>query len=176
MPPDGFAAEMQRILTVYRDLPALKARLEANPDDLETASTLISVYAGSGDTNRCRKIVRTIEEKDPENTQRRLGPAYSALADAYIESGKFRNAMKYYERVVELATEPAEKADALIGRAYAQYMDGTRFEAGSRPAMNRIRKAKEQLDGLLGRTDLPEDRMEQVRQLLAQVAADLPSE
>ena len=176
MPPDGFAAEMQRILTVYRDLPALKAKLEANPDDLETASTLITVYAGSGDTNRCRKIVKTIEEKDPENTQRRLGPAYSALADAYIENEKFRNAMKYYEMVVELATEPAEKADALIGRAYAQYMDSTRFEPGSKPAINRIKKAKAQLDDVLGHTDLPEDRMEQARHLLAQVTADLPPE
>jgi tetratricopeptide (TPR) repeat protein len=176
LPPDGFAAEMRRIITVYRDLPALKSKLEANPDDLETASTLITVYAASGDTNHCRKIVRTIKEKDPENTQRRLGPAYSALADAYVENEKFRNAIKYYEMVVELAVEPAEKADALIGRAYAQYMDSTRFEAGSKPAINRIKTAEEELDEFLGRADLPEDRMEQARHLLARVKADLPPE
>ena len=169
MPPEGFAAELQRIIRVNRELPALKAKYEADPDDVETAMMLIGVYAANGETARCLKITKAIEKRDPENEKGHLSTAYSALADSYVENDKFRSAVKYYEKVAGLVQEPGAVADARIGAAYAQFMDRTRFDPGSRPAANRVKKAEEQLTALLEVADLPEDRKEQAKQLLAQV-------
>ena len=176
LPPEGFAAKMSRMLMVYRDLPALKAKLEADPDDLETASLLISVYAAGGDTNHCRKIVGKMEEKDPDNAQGRLVPAYNALAEAYIAKEKGRNALKYYRKVLELVKTPTEVADARLGLAYAHYVDSMKFDSGSKPAANRLKKAQAELDDLTKLPDLPDDRREQVRQLLATVTGSAPQQ
>ncbi len=169
LPPESFAATMSQIARIHRELPAIQAKYDANPQDLETAGLLASAYATRGDVKRAKKFVKVLEEADSEACRDQLAQAYLALGDYYIDKENYRSAAKTYAKAAETSNDVTQVADARINLAFAYFSERLRFPPGSRAAKARLKKAERELVALMQIADLPDDRKTQAQQLLETV-------
>lgn len=168
-PPEAFVEGIEEILRVHRELPDLIVKFEENPSDLETGGLLANTYASRGDTRKAKKYIKAVETLDPKNDQGHLTEAYMALAEAYESDRDFKNAAKSYEKAANSAKILALVANARFATARSHFHDRTRLKRGSRAVMKKLDEARQQLDSLLAMKDVPQDRLQEAKELLQAV-------
>lgn len=153
MAPEGFSQQLSMIAQAHKDLPALQARVKANPSDAEAAARLAGVYAMQGKQDEAVKLLTQAEKADPKNAA--LPKAYNAVADSFQEAGKFDDAIPLFQKAVKAGKLPYDIA-------YAQISIATCYFQSSRP-----KQAIPALNALLAMPGAPKEYTDQAKQMLA---------
>lgn len=154
-PPEDMAPRLTRIVQAHREFPELLERTKGNPDDPASAAKLAAIYAGRGDIEKARALLR-VAEKDPAGSGAFLGESLSSVGDYYQNLGKYDRAIPYFRRAGRVGKTPDKVAYALISEA-ACYLQSTRPKAAIAP-----------LESLLKLDGAPKQWVKQGRQLLEQ--------
>lgn len=154
MPAEPFAERITQIATAHRELPALEARLKADPGDAEAAARLAATYAARGNTERASRLLATAEKLDPGNRSGALAAACNALGDHYQEKEQFEKAVPLFRKGAETAARPAEAA-------YARLSIAACFLSQQRPE-----EAVPELEAVIEMPGAPDDLKAQARRLL----------
>lgn len=154
MPAEPFAERITQIATAHRELPALEARLKADPGDAEAAARLSAIYAARGNAERASGLLATAERVDPGNQCGALAAAYNALGDHYQEEEQFERAVPLFRKGAQTAARPAEAA-------YARLSIAACFLSQQRPE-----EAVPELEAVIKMPGAPEELKAQAGQLL----------
>jgi thioredoxin-related protein len=115
MPAAPFAQEMEKYISVQRDLPSLEARVKQNPGDAGAAARLARIYANTGEQTRAAQMIKQAETADPKSPA--LAAAYHALGDTYQNQRKFDTAIAYFRKAIQQGKDPYDLAYSHISIA-----------------------------------------------------------
>lgn len=171
--PKKFATHMEDVLALHSGLNELKAKFKADPPDLEAGRKLATAYANRGKVSLAKKIIRKLEQADPENKAGRLTEPYLAMGEYYLdEEEKHKVAIRWYTKVVEHASETATVAQAHYRIAVAHFDSRTKHATKSNKFGAKLRAAREAIDALLVMDDVTEELQSQTRALADSVSKD----
>jgi thiol-disulfide isomerase/thioredoxin len=97
LPADRFNAEMQQVLTMHRELPALKTRFQSSPNDAAAASKLASFYAKQGNASGAANAYARVQKLDPTGAKGYLSAAAASLGDMYQSRRAYNESIPYYQ-------------------------------------------------------------------------------
>ncbi len=164
--PQPFLQQVSALLDSYTALPALEAEYKKNPSNTHAAAQLAVAYAVRGDATKARKLIESVEARDPSNAPTLLTDAYMAMGNAYVESDKPGQSIKWYEKIINTCPDRARVVDARLNVAYAYIVEGQGLPAGSRARAGKAKKAADELTAILQLPDLPDERKQQAEQML----------
>ncbi len=171
--------KMDEAARVFKELPELRSKFEADPTDLATGATLVTTYANSGNLSEAKKFLKKLEEADPEKAKPHLTASYLALGDAQLDTEEYDDAERYFKKAVGLAQDPADISDAYFGWASAFFEWRQKFETNSKGYQKKLKEAEDKLNTLLMMENIPQDRKDNATSLLKQVQdalAAIPTE
>lgn len=113
-PPRPFSSELRKITQNYQELPALRARVSANPKDVAAIAKLGSAYAAAGDVSQAEAMLARGEAADPGNKTGNLASLYNAIADSYQEKQQFDKAVPLFTRAARTSKSPRDTAYAYL--------------------------------------------------------------
>ena len=152
LPPEPFAAQLKQVTESHKQLPALIAKVKANPRDGVSAARLASVYAMQQKLETALKYLGIAEKNAREAPE--LAKAYNAVADVYQERGEFDTAIPYFQKAVKVSRSGNDTAYAHISIATCYFQS------------NRPKLAIPSLEALVAMEDAPKEFREQGRQML----------
>ncbi len=169
-----FAAHMQDVLAVHSGLGELQAKFKAEPPDLEAGGKLATAYANRGKVSLAKKVIRKLEQADPENKAGRLTEPYLALGEYYLdEEEKHKVAIRWYTKVVDHALQTETVAQAHYRIAVAHFDSRTKHVTKSNKFGAKLRAAGEAIDALLAMDGVPEELKLQTKDLADSVSKEL---
>lgn len=174
LPPTQFAAKIQDILTIHRELSAMAAQFMTDPTNLEMGGKLGAAYAGRGKASLAKKIIKQLEAADPNNDQGYLTDVYLAMGEYYLdEKERYHSAIRWYNKAVELGHDPAVIAVARYRISLAYFTQRTQHTIKAKKFGEKLRSAKVAIDALLAMSDVPADLRLQADDLAKNINGEL---
>jgi len=165
---------MQDVLAFHSGLSELQAKFKADPPDLEAGRKLATAYANRGKVSLAKKVIRKLEKADPENKAGRLIEPYLALGEYYLdEEAKHKVAIRWYTKVVDLASQPETVAQARYRIALAHFDSRSKHATKSNKFGAKLLAAREAIDALQAMDGVSEELQSQTKDLAASVSKDL---
>jgi thioredoxin-related protein len=159
LPPKDFAAQLQQVFQLHKELPTLLARFRADPTDLEAVAKLAILYAGQNDRENAVAMLRQVEKLDPDNAKGQLAKTCNTIGDMFQGEQEFDKAIPLFQKAVQTGKAPYEIVYAHIGIAFC------------RLSQKRPKDAIPELEAAVAVPNGPKDFQEQARKLLASLKA-----
>lgn len=137
IPAGPFVGEVNNAVRIHRTLPAMAAKVRANPADTKGALELLKTYAQMRRTQPSEALLTQIQRFDPANARGHLAPALNLMGEINLRTASVSKARQRFAKAARVAKSPMDKGIALINLgvcdASEQKLD---------PAMAQWRKAK----------------------------------
>lgn len=174
MKPERFAAKMQEVVTLHRELSSMEVQYETDPSDWATAGKLAAAHADRGNNSLARKLIKAVEAVDAANEKGHLTRAYMSMGDFYVdEKEDQRSAIKWYGKVVDTGQDQVVVADARFRIASAHFESRTKHKVKSKTFARKLKNAEQAINDLLAMPTLSEELKKQTEDLLESVKKDL---
>lgn len=107
-----FAESIRRFVQGYKEFPALKAAYAKNPNDLQAAFPLLSVYSARADTLLVDALLNRIERCDPEDRKGFFARSANIVGDMYQANREYDKAVPYFRMAAQAGKNPKDVAYA----------------------------------------------------------------
>ncbi len=112
LPPAGFADELNKVDSLYKELPKIEAKLKEKPDDGEANARMAAVLAARDKTKEAEAALAKAEKA--QYTGEVLAQAYNAVGDNYQNGAKFDEAIALFKKADAAAKNSKDRAYAKI--------------------------------------------------------------
>lgn len=117
LPPKEFAAEMEKYLNAFKDLPALEERVRKDPNDVEALGQLIPIRSSLGEPQACEELLERLLKADAKNEKGLHSKACAAVGDCHQGMQAFEKAIPFFRKAAESGKTPTEIAYARLSIA-----------------------------------------------------------
>lgn len=158
MPPDGFAPEMQKYISLHSEFPKVEAKYKAGDRSVPTLSTLSWAYAGRGNSAKAEELLGQAEKASTGTVTSALAKAYNAVGDSYQEKQQFAKAIGFFTKA-----EKSTDADAVT---YARISVAVCYLS-----QNKLDQGASELKALIAMPNATPTYKKQAEEMLKQVEA-----
>lgn len=122
-PPAPFLAKLDIVNKAFKEMPAMLAKLKANPGD-KVVADVAQIYVERGELKEAEKVLEAAAKggADPKE----LAKVHNAIGDGHQEAGRFPEAIKEFNKAAETGA-PKDKVYAISSVA-ACYMSMGKFK------------------------------------------------
>lgn len=119
LPPQPFAVEMQKAIDAHRNYPKFQEALKKNPNDVDALFGMLTVDSGRGDKEAAVERLKRLEQAAETDAKAKplMGQAYNMVGDMFQAADLYGDAIPYFQRGWNHATNDEDRAYAAVSIA-----------------------------------------------------------